>query len=47
MKVKFIVKDKNTLELVEDAKKGDVIDLREEISIDTESIEKKISKKNI
>ena len=43
MKVKFIVKDKNTLELVEDAKKGDIIDLREEISIDTESIEHKLA----
>lgn len=42
MKVRFVVKDKNTLELIEDAKKGDIIDLREEISIDTESIESKI-----
>ena len=41
-KVKFIVKDKNTLELIEDASKGDVIDLREEMSLDTNKLEKTI-----
>lgn len=42
MKVKFIVKDKNILELQEDAKKGDVIDLSDEMSIDTTFIDKRI-----
>jgi len=43
MKVKFVVKDKNTLELVENAKIGDIIDLNDEISIDTSKIESKIN----
>lgn len=42
MKVKFVVKDKNILELLEDAKKGDVIDLSDEMSIDTNFIDKRI-----
>ncbi len=41
-KVKFAVKDQRTLELQEDASKGDIIDLTDEISIDTSSIEVKI-----
>ena len=43
-KVKFIVKDKNTLELIEDASKGDIIDLREEMSLDTNTLEQTIEK---
>jgi hypothetical protein len=41
-KVKFAVKDQRSLELKEDASKGDIIDLTDEISIDTSSIEVKI-----
>ena len=42
MKVKFIVKDKNILELLEDAKKGDILDLNDEMAIDTNFIDKRI-----
>ncbi|MDD4575232.1 MAG: DUF2130 domain-containing protein [Bacteroidales bacterium] len=49
-KVKVIIKDKNTLELQEDAKRGDFIDLRDldvaDISAITESI-KAVAKKEI
>jgi len=43
MKVKFSVKDSKTLELQENASKGDIIDLTEEISIDTTSLEAKLN----
>ena len=43
MKVKYIVKNQTTLELQENASKGDIIDLTEEISIDTSSIEKRLT----
>jgi hypothetical protein len=43
MKVKYVVKDQTTLELQETAQKGDIIDLTEEISIDTSIIEKRIN----
>lgn len=38
-KIKVIIKDKNTLELVEDAKAGDIIDLRELEQLDVSFIE--------
>ena len=41
-KVKYIVKDNRTLELQEDATKGDILDLTDEISIDTSSLEKQL-----
>lgn len=41
-KVKFAVKDQRTLELQEDASIGDIIDLTDEISIDTSSLEAKL-----
>ena len=43
MKIKYIVKNQTTLELQENASKGDIIDLTDEISIDTSSIEKRIN----
>ena len=43
MKVKYIVINQTTLELQENASKGDIIDLTEEISIDTSSIEKRLN----
>ena len=43
MKIKYIVKNQTTLELQENASKGDIIDLTEEISIDTSSIEKRLN----
>ena len=42
MKIKFVVKDKNILELLEDGKKGDILDLNDEMTIDTSFINKKI-----
>lgn len=41
-KVKFAALDQRTLELQEDASKGDIIDLTDEISIDTSNIETKL-----
>ncbi|MEG1566020.1 MAG: DUF2130 domain-containing protein [Bacilli bacterium] len=40
--VKVIIKDQDTLELAEDAKKGDIIDLKEIIEVDTSNISKRI-----
>ncbi|MCQ2956578.1 MAG: hypothetical protein MJ233_01635 [Mycoplasmoidaceae bacterium] len=37
-KVKYIIKDENTLELAQDAHQGDFIDLRDETNLDTKSV---------
>ncbi len=42
MKIEVIVKDKTMLELMSDAKKGDIIDLRDVVEIDSSIIEKLI-----
>ncbi len=42
MTIKFIVKDKKTIELLQDAKKGDQIDLSNAESVDLSFITKEI-----
>ncbi|MCE6090830.1 hypothetical protein J7894_02020 [Mycoplasmopsis agalactiae] len=42
MTIKFIVKDKKTIELLEDAKKGDLIDLSSAETVDLSIINKAI-----
>ncbi|WP_280131261.1 hypothetical protein [Mycoplasmopsis bovis] len=47
MTIKFIVKDKKTIELLQDAKKGDQIDLSNAESVDLSFITKEIDEARI